>query len=216
MNNLQRNTELTMNGLDLLNSIPHKSVAAVFFDPQYRGVLNHLKYGNEGKSRGRKQAKLQAMTDATIHAFFDRISGVLRPSGHCFLWCDKYHLCQGVQPWVGDKLQVVDMVVWDKGRIGMGYRTRRRCEYLVILQKPPTRAKGVWTLHDIPDVWEESLPPKLHPHQKPVVLQETLIKAITESGDLVVDPAAGSFSVMDAARRAGRDFLGCDIQADEQ
>lgn len=34
---------------------------------------------------------------------------------------------------------------------------------------------------------------------------------MTESGDLVVDPAAGSFIVMQAARALGRNFVGCDI-----
>ena len=29
--------------------------------------------------------------------------------------------------------------------------------------------------------------------------------------DIVIDPAAGSFSVMEACRHTGRRFLGCDI-----
>jgi len=44
----------------------------------------------------------------------------------------------------GDALKVVDLITWDKGRIGMGYRSRRRGEYLIFLQKPPIRAKGTW------------------------------------------------------------------------
>jgi hypothetical protein len=40
-----------------------------------------------------------------------------------------------------------------------------------------------------------------------------LIAATTEPGDLVVDPAAGSFVVMHAAKRLGRDFIGCDLAA---
>ena len=38
-----------------------------------------------------------------------------------------------------------------------------------------------------------------------------LIGAVTEPGDLVVDPAAGSFGVMRAARRLERNFSGCDL-----
>jgi DNA modification methylase len=38
-----------------------------------------------------------------------------------------------------------------------------------------------------------------------------LIGAVTEPGDLVVDPAGGSFDVMHVARRLGRNFMGCDI-----
>ena len=39
------------------------------------------------------------------------------------------------------------------------------------------------------------------------------IGAVTEPGDLVVDPAAGSFAVMHAARQLGRNFIGCDLIA---
>ena len=34
----------------------------------------------------------------------------------------------------------------------MGYRTRRKSEYCLVLQKVPLRAKGVWRSHNIPDV----------------------------------------------------------------
>ena len=48
---------------------------------------------------------------------------------------------------------------------------------------------------------------------KPAGLVTRLIAATTEPGDLVVDPAAGSFVVMHGARQLGRDFIGCDIVA---
>ena len=46
---------------------------------------------------------------------------------------------------------------------------------------------------------------------KPIELIARLIGAVTKPGDLVVDPAAGSFVVMHAAHQLGRDFIGCDI-----
>ena len=40
--------------LALLRSLPDGCTSLVFFDPQYRGVLGHLQYGNEGsRQRGR-------------------------------------------------------------------------------------------------------------------------------------------------------------------
>ena len=45
---------------------------------------------------------------------------------------------------------------------------------------------------------------------KPAGLVTRLIAATTEPGDLVVDPAAGSFTVMHAAHQLGREFVGCD------
>lgn len=77
------------------------------------------------------------MTEENIVAFLEEISRVLQPSGHLFLWVDKFHLCQGDIPWWGQNtdLNLVDMLVWDKGRIGMGYRSRHKSEYCIVLQK---------------------------------------------------------------------------------
>ena len=201
-----------MDGLDFLARLPEEAVPLAFLDPQYRGVLDKLAYGNEGVNRGRQRAALQQMDDVTIAAFIQGIDRALRASGHLFLWLDKFHLCNGFSPWLtGTRLEVVDMITWDKGRMGMGYRSRRQSEHLVVLQKAPRRARGVWTAHDIPDVWRERVERGGHTHRKPVELQARLIAAVTVPGDLVIDPAAGSFSVLEACQQQGRRFLGCDI-----
>ena len=203
------------NGLELLFRLPNESTSLVFFDPEYRGVLDHQGYGNEGE-RQKGRAALDQMTGDIISQFIGQIGRALTPRGHLMLWVDKFHVAEGITSWLqGSPLKVVDMITWDKGRIGMGYRTRRRCEYLMVIQKLPVRAKGVWTLHNIPDVWAEKLSKEAgasHAHTKPVELQAQLIAATTAPGALVVDPAAGSFSVMKAAHQMDRRFLGCDLR----
>ena len=119
----------TLDGRDLLASLDGDSAAACFFDPQYRGVLDRLAYGNEGKGRGRRRAELPQMGEDVIREFALGIARALRPSGHLFLWIDK----------------------------------------------------------------------------------AALIRAVTEPGDVVLDPAAGGYSVLAAAGMSGRGFLGCDI-----
>lgn len=212
---LRLGERLAMDGCALLAALPDDAVAAAFFDPQYRGVLDHLAYGNEGERRGRRRAGLAQMSEPVIAEFIREIGRVLIASGHLFLWVDKFHLMTGFRDWMtGTSLDVVDMVTWDKGKIGMGYRTRRQAEYLIVLQKEPRRAKGVWTRHDIPDVWREPIPKERRAagvHPKPVQLQAQLIEAVTNPGDLVVDPAAGTYSVLEACQQTGREFLGCDL-----
>ncbi len=206
------NTRLQMDGLQFLSLLPEDSIPVAFFDPQYRGVLDKLAYGNEGKARGKRRSSLLQMNEATIAEFVRGIDRVLIPSGHLFLWMDKFHLCQGFTQWLaGTRLDVVDMVVWDKCRMGMGYRTRRQSEYCVVLQKQPRRAKGVWQIHNITDVWREKKPSSAFPHHKPLRLQAALLSAVSAPGDYVIDPAAGSFSVLHACHDVGREFLGCDI-----
>ena len=210
---LKINTRLKMEGQKFLSLVPANSIPVVFFDPQYRGVLDKMRYGNEGKNRGRERSELPQMNEMVIKEFIGEIARILIPSGHLFLWVDKFHLCQGVSNWFeGTNLDVVDMVTWNKKKMGMGYRTRRCSEYLIVLQTLPRRAKSVWKVHNILDVWDEPVKSKNgHTHRKPVELQSKLISAVSNENDVIVDPAAGSFSVMESANNAGRNFLGCDI-----
>lgn len=210
---LELNKHLEMDGLNFLGKLPDDSFVVTFFDPQYRGILDKMNYGNEGKQRGRARSDLPQMSEKMISDFIKEINRVVIPSGHLFLWMDKFHLCQGFSSWLdGTKFDIVDLVTWNKKRIGMGYRTRRTSEHLVVLQKLPRRAKGVWKEHDIPDVFEEKIIDKNgHTHKKPIQLQEKLITAVSNEGDIVLDPAAGSFSVMESANNVKRNFLGCDI-----
>ena len=200
------------NGLDLIDDIKSNSIKTAFFDPQYRGVLDKLNYGNEGKGRGKGRCDLTQMDEDTIKSFISKINRVVMPKGHLFLWVDKFHLCNGLNDWFeGTDFNLVDLIVWDKAKIGMGYRTRRKSEYLVVYQKTPVRAKDCWTSHSIPDVWTEKVE-KVHPHSKPIGLQKALIEATTVEGDYVLDPASGGYSVFRCCSELGRNFIGGDIE----
>ena len=212
---IKKNTKLTINGLELMQSLESQSVDLCFFDPQYRGVLDKLKYGNEGE-RQKGRATLHQMSNETIIEFIAEIDRVLKNSCYLMLWIDKFDLCEGIKQWLkGTELQIVDLITWDKGKMGMGYRTRKQCEYLLVLQKVPIKAKGTWKSHSIRDIWSEKIPSeelKLHPHSKPKGLQKALIESCTKEGDLVLDPASGSFSVLECCKELGRNFIGTDYK----
>ena len=210
------NKRNNLDGLALMHRLDANSVSCCFLDPQYRGILDKMKYGNEG-NRQIVRSQLQQMSETLIIAFIAQIQRVLQPSGHVFLWIDKYHLCTGINAWfVNTDLELVDMITWDKQRMGMGYRTRKQTEHLVILQKRPKRAKDVWLNRSIRDIWREKVDTKAHPHAKPIQLQKALIQSVTKENDLVLDPCAGSFSVLESCRLAARDFIGTDINGAQQ
>jgi len=145
-------------GRELLAPLQLELIPLCIFGLQYRGLLDKIRYGNEGVSRRRGRSGLLQMSDGTIGEFIAGISAALIPSGHLFLWVDKSHLCTGVRSWVGQQgLEAVDLVTWNKARIGMGYRTRRVGEYLPIMQQPPKRAEGVWPSDHIPQVVTEKV-----------------------------------------------------------
>lgn len=53
--------------------------------------------------------------------------------------------------------------------------------------------------------------PKIHPTQKPVRVLKELISVLTEPGDVVIDPVAGSGSTLRAARELGRNAYGFEV-----
>lgn len=209
---MKRNARNIADGSMLFVEIDDGKAAAVFLDPQYRTGLDKLKFGNEGARQGRR-ASLPQMRDEMIRFFVEESVRVLRPSGHLFFWLDKFSIVTG--HWRGwlpaEGIESVDMISWRKGRIGMGRRARNRTEFCVVLQKLPIRAKGRWTDHSLDDCWIEDVDPTVHPHAKPLQLTQRLIRATTKIGDLVVDPCAGGFGVLDACLATRREFFGCDV-----
>ena len=209
----KRNMRQRMDGLELLGQVPDREAALAFFDPQYRQVLDKMDYGNEG-DRQKERAELPQMDDRICKRMLAEIERALRPMGHAGLWVDKFGLVSGHwRRWLPDvtSLAPVDMVTWNKDRIGMGRRFRCQTEFMIVLQKGPLRADGVWTDHQTGDTWTEKADRKRHPHAKPVALTGKVIAACTNSGDLVIDPCAGGYGTLDACRVLARDFLGCDL-----
>ena len=208
-----------MDGLDLLEQLGSETIACCFLDVQYRQILDKMNYGNEGE-RQKERAVLPQMNDKMIVDFIDKIVVSLVPSGYLFFWADKFIVAEGRHLdlfsgyTLGNKpiMQLVDLLVWDKGRIGMGYRSRRKNEMLLVYQKTPKTTKN-WIDKGIPDTFSEKIdfPRSGHAHKKPILMTERLIRSVTKENDFVLDPCAGSFSTLTACQSTGRNFIGCDI-----
>jgi site-specific DNA-methyltransferase (adenine-specific) len=208
------NTAQQGDALELLQSLPDGSPPLAFFDPQHRWVFDRLAYGNEG-ARQKARVALPQMSSGYITQCLLEIARVLIPSGYLMFWLDTFRVGEALNGHgleVAHVLQCVDIISWDhEGNFGNGWRSRNRGDYLAVLQRPPIRAKATWRDHSIPNRWVERVDRKLHPHIKPIGLIKGLIAATTKPGDLIVDPAAGSFVVMRAAHELGRNFIGCDL-----
>lgn len=70
------------------------------------------------------------------------------------------------------------------------------------------------------DVWEKNNHTtskeyvNWHPTQKPLALLKRIILANTRPGDIVLDFFSGSGSTAIATKECGREFVGCEIDAD--
>lgn len=52
-----------------------------------------------------------------------------------------------------------------------------------------------------------------HPTQKPLALMMDLVRLVTEPGDTVLDPFAGSGTTLAAAAKLGRRYIGIEREA---
>ena len=75
------NAEQRGDALTLLRLLPDACTPLVFFDPQFRAVLDKLKFGNES-ARQRGRAGLPAMSEDYIDSVCLEIARVLAPSGY--------------------------------------------------------------------------------------------------------------------------------------
>jgi site-specific DNA-methyltransferase (adenine-specific) len=121
-----------------------------------------------------------------------------------------------------EHLQFKQMVVWDKGKMGMGWHYRRSYETVLVAQK----GKGKTNWYDETRKVENIIRPgdygirkviptaNDHPTPKPIELAEHFIRLHSRGDDLVLDPFMGRGWVGVAAVRLGRRFIGIECDAE--
>jgi site-specific DNA-methyltransferase (adenine-specific) len=101
------------------------------------------------------------------------------------------------------------MVVWDKGPMGMGWHYRRSYETVLVAQKGKGKWRGGRTVENIirPGSYgiRKIIPSASdHPTPKPVELPAAFIQWHTDVGDTLLDPFAGGGTTGRAAKDLGR------------
>src|SRR5262249_18604867 len=149
------NTMQRGDALELLRSLSDSCSPLIFFDPQHRSIMDKKKYGNEGE-RQRGRARLPAMSESYIDSCCIESARVLKSSGYLLRWMDKYCLVEAHHHRISREVfERVDLIAWDNLRPGQGDRARNRGDYLLVLQKPPKKARATWRDRGIPCRWPE-------------------------------------------------------------
>ena len=116
-------------------------------------------------------------------------------------------------------LQFKQMIVWDKGPMGMGWHYRRSYETVLVAQKKGGPCK--W--YDETDAVENIIRPgqygirKIipqktdHPTPKPPEMAAHFMRLHSLPGETVLDPFAGALSTGLAAVAMGRKFIGVEL-----
>jgi len=200
-----RNQIIQGDCLDVMREIEDSSVDCIITDPPYSTPTI--------TSFGRK--KVLNLADLSIQERFFReikkeIERILKPNGRCFIFCDdKYYpiLFAVFYDW-----QNKNMVVWDKGKIGMGNPFRKQHELIFYANRESFKYNRTEGITHYPTILKYSSDKnKVHGAQKPLRLIEDLIKGFTNENDLVLDMFLGSGTTALACKNLNRDFIGIEL-----
>ena len=144
-----------------------------------------------------------SIVEAGLRAYFEPLSEMLPSHGRIFVFADGSSYPVVFRVFYA-KWQTA-LLVWNKGRIGMGREFRKSHELILHGWRRGTPiASSEWSdVLNAPPVSE-----RLHPAEKPVALVEQLIAACD---GVVVDPFMGSGSAAVACWKAGLRFVGVEI-----
>ena len=221
-----------------LKQLPDKSVDFVFTDPPFGhnnndGDLASMReavFGGHTRSYNEVEEWRPIAQDGPeandlFRFTIGHVNRLLRSGGCCCCYC-----CSGGggpdpqfarwSMWLDEAVGFKQMVVWDKGPIGMGHHYRRSYETVLVGQKKggPCRwyaeSKDIENIIRPGDFGIKKIIPSAdqHPTEKPVELAKFFISLHTKPGDLVLDPFAGSGTTLLAAHDLGRHYLGFEIE----
>lgn len=205
------NVDLLPGIIDDLNGRP---INGIITDPPY-GVAHVSGFAKVDK---RNQRPIEGDADpAAAIEHFHRVMEIVVPNlaenadVYIFtswkvidLWVDA---CRNI-----DGLSYQNLLVWEKGWPGLGDLEANwalSAEFIMYLKKGrrPIRTRRSSVL-----AFDKPVPSKqIHPTEKPVDLLMELVQQSTDPGDLILDPWAGSASLLDACRFTGRDAIGIEL-----
>jgi len=138
---------------------------------------------------------------------------VLKDGGHAYIFCD-WRGIQQIKPLVSEYLNVKNVLVWDKGSMGIGDLENNwgYSHEFIIFATVGDRASQ---LSDAArNVLEHGRPNRTdyeHPTMKPESLLVELVQTSTFEGDTILDPFMGSGTTAVAAIQNNRDYVGFEI-----
>jgi len=188
-----------------MKSIPDKSIDMICIDPPYSTPTV--------TSFGRK--KVLNLADLSIQEYYFRsvkseMERILKQNGRVFIFCDdKYYpiLFAVFYDW-----QNKNLVIWDKGRIGMGNPFRKQHELIFYINRETYQYRKTGNITHYPTVLKyKHDKDKQHGAQKPINLIEDLISGFSEENDVILDCFAGSGTTLLASKNLNRQYVGIEL-----
>ena len=201
----------------------------IFTDPPYghnnnNGDLIHKRESALGKGQHGEARPIMndgREIDDLIRRAFKEFNRLIPKGGACCC-------CGGGGPkpmfanwslWLDEAIGFKQMVVWDKGPMGMGWHYRRSYETVLVAEKKGAKSKWYDETSAVENIIRSSwhgvkkiIPSaEQHPTEKPHTLSKYFIRLHTMPGEIVFDPFMGSGSTGIGALDLQRKFIGIEL-----
>ena len=218
--------------LEVMKQMPDNCVDLVITDPPYGHnnnnrdmIANWEKIFKKGRDVGVPRPIINDGKEANdlFRACIKEYFRLLKRGGCCCCCCGGGG---GPDPqfarwslWLDEVLQFKQMIIWDKGPMGMGFHYRRSYECVLVAQKIGAKCNWYADNNDIENIIRPGdygickIIPTIHQHptEKPIALAKHFIRLHSKSNDLILDPFMGHGFGVIAAKQLGRRFIGIEI-----
>lgn len=203
------------------------SVDCVITDPPYGMGFHADAEDPSGTTSGARWAKADRVKDwggiegdgslseaiELLRDVLPELSRALVDGGHAYIFCD-WRGMHAIHPLVEEFLTVKNVLVWDKGSMGIGDLTNNwgYSHEFIIFATVGDRAKAL--TEATRNVLQHGRPNRTdyeHPTMKPESLLVELVQNATDEGDTVLDPFMGSGTTAVAAIQNDRNYVGFEI-----
>jgi len=198
-----------MDCIEGMRQLDAHSIDCVITDPPYAVPASH--YQSRAKSRWRNKYADNSILEFFWNAVLDEITRVLKPSGHLFVFCNGDSYPVFYVP-IFERFDNAKSLVWDKGHFGFGRVFRNQHELIVWGRNETAMFTDDGKSHaDVLKHPVVSQAVRGHPVEKPESLMMEILSPTTRRGDVVLDPFSGSGTVLTAAKKMGRHFVGFEL-----
>jgi hypothetical protein len=188
--------------LDWLAAREPGCATAVIFDPPY--AVGTPVRGREDGTAGSVAGPLSFMWRTMSLS-----ARALRPGGIVIVFTDYKRLCDMQYIVSTSGLRPAACVAWIRNRPGTGGLFRASWDPILIASRGVPDAVDRAAIRNV--VVADYPARRRHPYEKPPAVYGHILSRVCRSGDLVLDPFAGSGSSRDVAEKLGLRWRGCDI-----
>ena len=202
--------------LELLKTIPDKSIDMCLTDPPYKVITGGMKsgfsHGTGNIFQKSGNGLLFKHNSLEIKEWAGTVYAKLKSGCHAYIFVNTLNLTDYLNELTKVGFIFQNLLVWKKNNKNASRTYMKDCEYIIFLRKGAHK-----TINNAssPTVLEyKNHKPKNHPTEKPVDLLELLISNSTLENETVLDFTMGSGSTGVAAKNLNRNFIG--IEKDDQ